>query len=96
MKATWIGHKLVPFGSAACEECGNERLHHLHRIRFEDDTEKSVGCVCAASLCEGQKDDIDNAEKEMDRRDRRDKKWNALLESEVYLISGGTKKLSEL
>jgi hypothetical protein len=92
-KAIWIGHELIPFGSGACEECGNERLCHLHRIRFADGTEKNVGCQCAARLCSGQEGDIAKAEKKMKRRDRLAKK---LYNTEVYMADGSIKKLGEL
>jgi len=61
----------VPFESAACENCGNERLRHLHRIRDENGSELSVGCVCAAKLCASQDKEIATAERAMTREDRR-------------------------
>jgi hypothetical protein len=48
-RTMWIGHELAPLGSA-CQKCGNDRLHRLPRLRFEDGAEKNVGCHCAATL----------------------------------------------
>ena len=92
-KAIWIGHELIPFGSGACEECGNERLCHLHRIRFADGTEKNVGCQCAARLCSDQGEDIAQAEKDMKREERWRKK---LAEEEIVMADGSIRKLSEV
>jgi hypothetical protein len=32
-----LGRTSVPFGSTGCDKCRKERLHHGHRVRFEDD-----------------------------------------------------------
>jgi hypothetical protein len=65
----------------------------LHRIRFEDGTEKNVGCQCAARLCAGQEGDIAEAEKKMKKLDRLNKK---LYDTKVYMADGSIKKLGEL
>jgi hypothetical protein len=58
MNATWIGHKLVPFGSAACDKFRKERLHHLHRVRFEGSMEKSGAPSGRFKLAAGQGKEI--------------------------------------
>jgi hypothetical protein len=35
MNATWMALSLL-FGSTGCDKRRNERLHHLHRVPFED------------------------------------------------------------
>ncbi len=66
--ANWIGHRLVEFGTSSCENCGNTRLVHLHRVQKDDGSVIEVGCECAANLCYSQRADINHAEKLMDKQ----------------------------
>jgi len=78
----WIGHRLVEFSSDMCQNCGNERLRHLHRVKTEDRGIIEVGCVCAANLCsEEQHSHIKDAERTMEREDVRLKRITALRDS---------------
>ena len=90
----WVGHRLVDFASDMCQNCGNERLRHLHQVKVGDEghtnkkgiyfdagTILEVGCYCAANLCPSQDEPIHRAEREMDKEDARLKQAEKLKAS---------------
>ena len=79
-----------------CQQCGNERLRHLHKVKLATCDVIEVGCVCAAKLC-GQEwqQRINDAERAMDRQDGNLKKLAALKSSwKVPKMKGKGKKVT--
>jgi hypothetical protein len=89
----WVGHRLVEFGSDVCQNCGNERLRHLHRIQTDEGIIE-VGCVCASKLCADQDEEIKSAERLMNKQDVKLKLIAALKESwKITRSKGAVRKV---
>jgi hypothetical protein len=78
MNAIWIGHKLVRFGSVACEQRGNEHSITCTESGSRMAWRKRVGCICAATLTRPAR----TVDRRPEKNGSEDRWRKALLETE--------------